>query len=206
MKLDALTRARSEGITADLVEDFAGVYAPGTVARLVEDSVEQLGDLAVTRFVPLLVHRFARERLLAGAQADGLVPKYVPNVLFICSQNAGRSQMAAALARHVCEGQICARSAGSRPASHVDPVVIQAMAELGIDMTFEHPKPVTDEVLRAADVVVTMGCNDAWPVVPGPQYRDWHIADPAGRDLDEARAIRLDITDHILDLLKELLP
>jgi arsenate reductase (thioredoxin) len=206
MKLDALSRARIDRITGELVEEFAGVYAPGTVALLVADSVERLGDVAVTHFVPLLVQRFARERLLAGAQADGLIRKYVPNVVFICSQNAGRSQMAAALARHVCEGRICARSAGSDPAGHIDLAVVEAMAELGIDMAFEYPKPVTDEVLRAADVVVTMGCDDACPVVAGPRYRDWHIADPAGRDLDEVRAIRLDITNHVLDLLKELLP
>jgi arsenate reductase (thioredoxin) len=206
VKLDALTRSRVDRITAELCIEFDGIHARGSIALMVEDCVEQLGDIAVTHFVPLLVERFARDRLLAGAQADGLLTKYVPNVLFICSQNAGRSQMAAALTRHVCEGQITVRSAGSDPASHIDLAVVEVMAELGIDMTFEYPKPITAEVLRAADVVVTMGCNDACPVVPGPRYRDWHIADPAGRDLSEVRAIRVDIANHVLDLLKELLP
>jgi protein-tyrosine-phosphatase len=206
MRLDPLTRSRVERITGELVAEFDGIYARGTVARMIEDCIDRLGEITFTHFVPVLVERFARERLLAGAQASGTLPKYVPNVVFICSQNAGRSQMAAALARHVSEGQIAARSAGSDPASHIDLAVIEAMAELDIDMTFEYPKPVTDEVLRAADVVVTMGCNDACPVVPGPRYLDWHIADPAGRNLDEVRRIRLDITNHVLDLLKGLLP
>ncbi|HWI73561.1 MAG TPA: hypothetical protein VNT55_16505 [Baekduia sp.] len=205
MKLDRLTRSRVERMTAELVAEFEDVFAPGSVALVVEDTVARMGEITVTRFVPLLVERFARDRLLAAAQADGLINKYVPNVLFICSANAGRSQMAAAITNHVSQA-VYARSAGSDPAGHIDLAVIEAMAELGIDMAFEYPKPITDEIVRAADVVVTMGCNDACPVIPGPRYRDWHIDDPAGRDLDDVRRIRLDISNHILDLLKELLP
>lgn len=206
MKLDPLTRSRVDRMTAELVVEFEGVFAQGSVARVVEDTMQRMGEITVTRFVPLLVQRFARDRLLAAAQADGLISRFMPNVVFICSANAGRSQMAAAIANHVSQGGVRAWSAGADPAGHIDLAVIESMAELGIDMTFEYPKPITPEILLAADVVVTMGCDDACPVVPGPRYRDWHIADPSGRDLDDVRRIRLDISNHVLDLLKELLP
>jgi protein-tyrosine-phosphatase len=206
MKLDRVTQSRIERVTDQLATEFDGVFARGTVARLVQDSVDRLGEDTITRYVPVLVERFARDRLISCGQADGLLRKYVPNLLFVCTENSGRSQMAAALAHHVSEGRIGVRSAGSNPASHIDVAVIEAMAELQIDMAFEFPKPVTPEILRAADVVVTMGCSDACPIVPGPRYRDWHIDDPAGRDLDEVRRIRLDISNHVLDLLKDLLP
>lgn len=206
MKLDPLTRSRVDRMTAELVVEFEGVFAQGSVARVVEDTMQRMGEITVTRFVPLLVQRFARDRLLAAAQADGLISRFMPNVVFICSANAGRSQMAAAIANHVSQGGVRAWSAGADPAGHIDLAVIESMAELGIDMTFEYPKPITPEILLAADVVVTMGCDDACPVVPGPRYRDWHITDPRGRDLDDVRRIRLDISNHVLDLLKELLP
>jgi arsenate reductase len=206
MKLDRLTQSRLERIARDLAAEFDGVFAPGTVERVVQDSLDRLGAITLSTYVPVLVERFARDRLISCAQADGLLNRYVPNLLFICTENAGRSQIAAALAHHVSEGRIAVHSAGSNPAGHIELTVIEAMAELQIDMAFEFPKPVTPEVLRAADVVVTMGCNDACPVVPGPRYLDWHIDDPAGRDLDEVRRIRLDISNHVLDLLKELLP
>jgi protein-tyrosine-phosphatase len=206
MRLDRLTQSRIDRITRELAVEFEGVFAIGSVARIVEDSVERMGQITVTRFVPLLVARFARDRLVAAAQADGLNQRYMPNVVFICSANAGRSQMAAAIARHVSNDGVRAWSAGADPASHIDLAVVESMCEIGIDMAFEYPKPITDEILRAADVVVTMGCDDACPVIPGPQYRDWHIDDPVGRDLCEVRRIRLDISNHVLDLLKELLP
>ena len=127
-------------------------------------------------------------------------------MLFVCTENAARSQMAAALARHVSEGRVDALSAGSDPASVINHAVVEAIAELGIEMAFEFPKPLTDEVVRAADVVVTMGCGDRCPVHPGPRYLDWAVPDPAGQDLATVRIIRQDIADHVLDLLKELLP
>jgi arsenate reductase len=126
-------------------------------------------------------------------------------VLFVCNHNAGRSQMAAALTRHISQGHVEALSAGSDPASAIDGVVVEAIAELGIALAFEFPKPLTADVVRAADVVVTMGCGEACPVLPGPRYLDWPIADPARQDLDTVRRIRLDISNHVLDLLKELL-
>jgi arsenate reductase (thioredoxin) len=159
----------------------------------------------VTQHLPLLTERFARQRLRASAQAQGLLAKTRPVVLFICAHNAGRSQLAAALARHLSQDRIDALSAGSDPAGAIEETVVAAVAELGIELAFEFPKPLTDEVVQAADIVVTMGCGDACPVLPGPRYRDWPIADPAGQDLAGVRRIRLDIADHILDLLKELL-
>jgi arsenate reductase (thioredoxin) len=148
--------------------------------------------------------RLAQITAALAAEYDGVFSPH-PVVLFVCAHNAGRSQMAAALARHVSQGKVEALSAGSDPASAIDGTVVAAMAELGIELAFEFPKPLTDDVVRSADIVVTMGCGDACPVLPGPRYLDWPIADPAGQDLDTVRRIRLDITDHVLDLLKELL-
>jgi arsenate reductase len=203
--LDAPTRRLLSHVTARLAAEYDGVFEPRAVERVVEDSVERLGHVTVSRFVPLLVERFARERLLASAQHAGLIAKERPQLLFVCTRNAGRSQMAAALARHVSEGRVDVRSAGSDPSATIEGAVATVMEELGIDMVFEYPKPLTDEVVRAADVVVTMGCGDACPVHPGPRYLDWHIADPAGRQIDEVRQIRHDIADHVLQLLKEIL-
>ena len=129
-----------------------------------------------------------------------------PEVLFVCVHNAGRSQMAAGLVRLRSKGRIHVRSAGSDPADTINPAVIEAMAEIGVDMSEEFPKPLTDEVVRAADVVITMGCGDACPIYPGKRYEDWALADPAGQDLDTVRQIRDDIDGRIRVLVGELLP
>jgi arsenate reductase (thioredoxin) len=202
--IDQITRRRLRQVNSLLAAEYDGVFSPETVERVVADSLERLGPISVTWHLPLLTERFARQRLRAVAQADGLSHKPHPTVLFVCAHNAGRSQMAAALTRHVSEGRIEALSAGSAPASAIDGAVVEAIAELGIEMAFDYPKPLTDEVVRAADVVVTMGCGDACPVFAGPRYLDWPIADPGGRDLATVRRIRQEIADHILDLLKEL--
>jgi protein-tyrosine-phosphatase len=120
--------------------------------------------------------------------------------------NAGRSQIAAALLSHRSGGAVIARSAGSAPIGHLDPAVIQALTELGIDMTDAYPKPLTDEVVRAADAVVTMGCGDACPIYPGKRYLDWHLPDPEGLGIDEIRVIRDQIDVRVRDLLAELQP
>ena len=130
----------------------------------------------------------------------------VPEVLFVCVQNAGRSQMAAGLLDPPAQGKVHVRSAGSDPAEVINPVVVQAMAELGIDLHEEFPKPLTDEGVRAADAVITMGCGDACPVYPGKRYLDWELADPAGQDLDAVRAIRDEIDVRVRALLAELVP
>ncbi|GAA2814061.1 arsenate reductase ArsC [Kribbella solani] len=130
----------------------------------------------------------------------------VPEVLFVCIHNAGRSQMAAALLDHHGAGRVVVRSAGSQPAEHLNPAVVEAMAELGLDISKEFPKPLTDDAVRAADVVITMGCGDECPYYPGKRYLDWQLTDPAGQDLAAVRPIRDEIAHRVQTLLAELLP
>ena len=206
MRLDQTTRGRLSQVIAVLAAEYDGVFSVATVERVVADLLARLGPSSVFVHLPLLTERFARQRLRAAARADGLLPRTRPGLLFICVQNAGRSQMAAALARHVSEGGVEVMSAGSDPAAAIDGNVVTAMSELGIVMEFEFPKPLTDDVVRGADVVVTLGCDDACPVLSGPRYLDWHIADPAGRDLADVRRIRGDIANDVPPTcLKEIL-
>jgi arsenate reductase len=128
----------------------------------------------------------------------------IPTVLFVCVHNAGRSQMAAALLDHEAAGQVGVTSAGSQPAGEINPAVVQAMAEIGLDLSREFPKPLTGGQLQAADVVITMGCGDSCPVYPGKRYLDWDLPDPAGLDLPAIRPIRDDIRDRVTGLLKDL--
>jgi arsenate reductase len=128
-----------------------------------------------------------------------------PEVLFICVHNAGRSQMAAGLVKLRSEGRIHVRSAGSAPGEEINPVAVQAMGEIGVDMAKEFPKPLTDDAVRAADVVITMGCGDACPIYPGKRYEDWDLDDPAGRDLETVRRIRDEIDARVQRLVAELL-
>ena len=132
--------------------------------------------------------------------------KDVPEVLFVCVQNAGRSQMAAALLDHYAAGRVHVRSAGSEPADQVNPAVVEAMSELGVDLSKEFPKPMTDEAVRAADTVITMGCGDACPIYPGKRYEDWEIDDPAETDLEGVRRIRDEISQRVRTLLDEVAP
>ena len=127
-------------------------------------------------------------------------------MLFVCVQNAGRSQMAAGLVKLRSQGRIHVRSAGSLPAGEVNPAAAEALEELGVDMSEEFPKPLTDEVVRAADVVITMGCGDACPIYPGKRYEDWELDDPEGQDLEAVRRIRDEIDRRVLKLVGELLP
>ena len=132
------------------------------------------------------------------------MPEKRPEVLFVCVHNAGRSQMAAGLVKLRSEGRIQVRSAGSDPAEVINPAVVEAMDEVGVDMSNEFPKPLTDEVVRAADVVITMGCGDACPVYPGKRYEDWALDDPAGQDLETVRRIRDEIDRRVETLVAEL--
>jgi arsenate reductase (thioredoxin) len=127
-----------------------------------------------------------------------------PEVLFVCVRNAGRSQMAAGLVKLRAGDRIAVRSAGSDPAERINPAVVEAMAELGVDLGGEFPKPLRDEAVRAADVVVTMGCGDACPVYPGKRYEDWQVEDPEGKSLEEVRRIRDEIDRRVQVLLAEL--
>jgi protein-tyrosine-phosphatase len=196
-----------EAITADLADRFAGAFAPETVERYVYESYTSLARSAkVTAHLPVLTAAFARDRLTALAQSKGIIASDVPEVLFVCVQNAGRSQMAATLLEHRAEGRVHVRSAGSAPAMTIHSNTETVMNELGLDMTMAFPKPLTDDVVRAADVVITMGCGDACPIYPGKRYEDWELADPADSSLEEARRIRDEIDARITKLLDEIAP
>jgi arsenate reductase (thioredoxin) len=129
-----------------------------------------------------------------------------PEVLFVCVHNAGRSQMAAGLLHDLAGDSVTVRSAGSDPADSLNPAVVEAMGELGIDLGHEFPKPLTDDAVRAADVVITMGCGDACPIYPGKRYQDWDLEDPAGKDLETVRRIRDEIAGRVRALVAELAP
>jgi arsenate reductase (thioredoxin) len=142
-----------------------------------------------------------------GQALDPVTQHHVqPEVLFVCVHNAGRSQMAAGLVNLRSGGRIHVRSAGTTPADQINPAVVEAMHELGVDMSEEFPKPLTDEVVRAADVVITMGCGDACPIYPGKKYEDWALDDPAEQNLQTVRRIRDDIDARVQTLIAELLP
>lgn len=189
----------------DLAEKFAGVFNRETVERYVLESYTALLRTATVKahLTSRTIH-FATERLTALAQAKGALPTPLPEVLFVCEQNAGRSQMAAVLTAHLSGGRVHVRSAGSMPAHELNPEVVAAMAELGLDMSHEFPKPLTDDVVQAADVVITMGCGDACPVYPGKRYQDWELADPQGQPIQAVREIRDDVQEHVRALLNSL--
>jgi arsenate reductase (thioredoxin) len=132
--------------------------------------------------------------------------EHVPEVLFVCVHNAGRSQMAAALLDLKAGGRVRVRSAGSDPADRLNPAVVEALGEIGADISKEFPKPITDEAVRAADTVITMGCGDACPIYPGKRYEDWELEDPAGKDIETVRQIRDQIAERVERLLSELVP
>jgi arsenate reductase (thioredoxin) len=207
-ELGPLMRRRLAATIDELSAEFRGVFSRGTVERFVNESCDRLGDRPTTgpNFLPLLVGRFARDRLLALAQAEGRIEKTKPEVLFVCVHNAGRSQMAAALTHARSDGWIAVRSAGSQPGERIARAVIDAMEELGVDVSREFPKPLTDEVVRAADVVITMGCGDSCPIYPGKLYEDWDVADPSGQPLETVRAIRDDIDHRVQELVAKFTP
>jgi protein-tyrosine-phosphatase len=187
-----------------LAEEFKGIASRETVDRVVEESFLQLAGARIQAFVPLFAERFTRERLRAIATNEGAILKEVPEVLFVCVHNAGRSQMAAALLDHHAEGRVRVRSAGSTPANEIHSNVSRTMEEIGLDLSKEFPKPLTDEVVRAADVVITMGCGDACPIYPGKRYLDWELEDPAGKPIEDVRSIRDEIDRRVRELLEEL--
>jgi len=205
-QLDPATREHIERGLDSLTEEFSGVFSRETIERYVQETLDSLRNPRFEDFVPLFVHRFARERLRALAQVEGKMTKEVPEVLFVCVQNAGRSQMAAGLLDKLAAGMVHVRSAGSEPADRINPAVREAMAEVGVDLDREFPKPLTDEVVRAADAVITMGCGDACPIYPGKRYEDWELDDPAELDLDGVRRVRDQIGDRVRQLLAEVAP
>jgi arsenate reductase (thioredoxin) len=197
---------RVSSVVQRLAKEFEGTFSPETVERLYDDSYARMAENAkVTTYLDLFAERFARDRLRAVAHTEG-VKTDMHEVLFVCVHNAGRSQMAAALLSRRSRGLVQVRSAGSTPASEINPAVVQAMEEIGIDMSHEFPKPLTDDVVRAADIVVTMGCGDACPIYPGKRYLDWELPDPAGKSLPEVRGIRDEIDRRVQQLVAELTP
>ena len=206
LEMDVITRGHLKQGLERLCEEFAGIFSGETIERFMAESLEQLNTARFDDYVPLFVHRFSRERLRALGQHQGTITKEVPEVLFVCVQNAGRSQMAAALLDHLADGRVHVRSAGSAPGEEINPAAAEALAELGIDISKEFPKPLTDEFVRAADVVITMGCGDACPIYPGKRYEDWELEDPAGKNLEAVRRIRDEIAGRVSVLLDELAP
>jgi arsenate reductase (thioredoxin) len=205
-QLDPTSRATFARSIEALHQEFHGIYSLETIERFVDESINRLAGARVVDFIPLFVHRFSRERLRALAQSQGALMKDVPEVLFVCVHNAGRSQMAAALLDHHAKGKVHVRSAGSAPADRINPAVAAAMDEWGIDLSQEFPKPLTDDFVCAADVVITMGCGDACPIYPGKRYLDWELDDPAGQPVEVVRRIRDDIDTRVQQLLAELVP
>jgi len=208
IEISPLMRSALDVTIAELAVEFRGVFSRETVARCVEESFAQTGDRPTVgpNFLPVIIERFARERLWAVAQSQGRVQKVLPEVLFVCEHNAGRSQIAAALAAHLSGGWVAVRSAGSHPDEQIDPVVVEAMSELDVDVTQAFPKPLTDEVVRAADVVVTLGCGDACAVYPGKRYEDWPVDDPAGQPIEVVRRIRYELYHRVWELIETLTP
>ena len=188
-----------------LESKFKGIFSKETIDLFVRESYALLGESAVvTVHLPSLAERFTRDRLTALAQSQNKIEKDRPEILFVCVHNAGRSQMAAALATHISGGAVSVRSAGSAPADSIPANVHAAMNEIGLSLSEAFPKPLTDEVVRAADVVITMGCGDACPIYPGKRYEDWELLDPSELDEEGVKAVRDDIEGRIRTLLREL--
>ena len=185
---------------------FEGTFSSETIERYIRNSLDEWSGARITGYLPVLIERFVADRLRAVAKIEGSIMSEVPEVLFVCVHNAGRSQMAAALLDHHAQGRILVRSAGSAPADSINPAVVQAMAEIGLDLSQEFPKPLTDEATEAADVIITMGCGDACTIYPGKRYLDWELTDPAGKTLEEVRPIREEIDRRVRELLAELVP
>lgn len=184
---------------------FVGRLNTETIERFMNDSLDALVQRATnSTWVPLLAERFARDRLRALIRLESDATSLNPSVLFLCVHNAGRSQMAAGWMRHLGGDGVDVFSGGSEPAASVNEAAVAAMAEKGIDISAEIPQPWADEIVRAADVVVTMGCGDACPFFPGKRYVDWEIEDPSGRTVDEVRPIRDDIEQRVRNLMAEL--
>ena len=204
--MPAFTKDPYATIVDDLAYSYDGVFSRESVAAAVAAARNVLEPVSTVRtYLPILVARQAKEQLTAAAQAEGRMAKAVPEILFVCVHNAGRSQLAAALAEHLSAHRVHVRSAGSAPAGEVNPLVIEALAERGISLHTPYPKPLSDNVVRAADVIVTMGCGDACPIYPGKRYEDWDVADPAGESIEVVRDIRDDIQARVTTLLRQIL-
>ena len=190
---------------ARLADNFTAVFGTETIERFLYSSYDQFAARStVPHFLPLLAERFARQRLTALAKVEGLSHDGRPTVLFLCVHNAGRSQMALGFFQHLAGHRAVGWSGGSEPGMEVNPAAVAAMRERGIDISAEYPKPWTDEVVRSADVVVSMGCGDACPIFPGKKYEEWVLDDPAGKTVEEVRPVRDEIERRVRHLLDQL--
>ena len=190
---------------AHLAREFEGTFGQPTIEEFLASSYDQFaGRATVSNFLPLLAERFARQRLKALAKVEGKSNDGLPIVLFLCVHNAGRSQMALGWFNHLAGDRAIAWSGGSEPGMEINPAAVAAMAEVGIDIRQEYPKPWTQEIVQAADAVVTMGCGDACPIFPGKRYEDWVLDDPAGQSVDAVRPIRDEIGQRVRVLLDSL--
>jgi protein-tyrosine-phosphatase len=190
---------------ANLRKEFDGTFGQETIEEFLAFSYEQFASgVSVLNFVPLLAERFARQRLRALAKVEGKSHDGLPAVLFLCVHNAGRSQMALGWFNHLAGDRAIAWSGGSEPGTAVNPSAVAAMAEVGIDIRQEYPKPWTQEIVQAADVVITMGCGDACPIFPGKRYEDWTLDDPAGQSVEAVCPIRDEIGERVRSLLESL--
>jgi protein-tyrosine-phosphatase len=204
-ELTVAQRLQMKEVAERLKRRFDGQLNVESIERFLLNSVDQLMARATTTsWVPLLAERFAGDRIRAMIRLESSLPPLTPSVLFLCVHNAGRSQMAAGFLRALAGDRVDVYSGGSEPAGSVNQVAVEAMAERGIDISQEIPQPWADEIVRAADVVVTMGCGDACPIFPGKRYLDWELDDPAGRPLEEVRAIRDDLEQRVLVLMADL--
>ena len=203
LSLDQQLAIRSAAKT--LQEEFTGTFSSETIEQFLQTSFDQFANRAkFTNFLPLMAERFARQRLRALAKIEGKAADGTPVVLFLCVHNAGRSQMALGWVNHLAGDRAIAWSGGSEPGTEINPAAVQAMAEVGVDISGEFPKPWTDEIVRAADAVITMGCGDACPIFPGKRYEDWVLDDPAGKDVDAVRPVRDEIRVRVQELLASL--
>jgi arsenate reductase len=185
--------------------EFGEHFGVETIERFLQSSYDQFaGRATIPNHFPLLAERWARQRLTALARVEGKINDTKPTVLFLCTHNAGRSQMALGYFNHLAIDGGVAWSGGSEPGLEINPAAVAAMAEIGIDITREFPKPWTDEIVQAADVVVTMGCGDACPFFPGKRYENWELPDPAGQGIEAVRPIRDDVEARVRQLLVEL--
>ncbi|WP_018295698.1 three-helix bundle dimerization domain-containing protein [Corynebacterium lubricantis] len=199
--LDTLdTRILQRAVT-DLAKKYEGIFSAETVERYVYESYATLSRTArIRKYLPVLAERFAKDRLRALAISEGKIDTVIPQVLFVCVHNSGRSQIAAALLSDLAGPDVEVRSAGSLPGSEIHPLVIEELKSRNIDLAGAFPKPLTDDVVRAADYVITMGCGDACPIYPGKTYLDWDLPDPT----DQTREEVSDIVDQVDVLVNNL--
>lgn len=185
---------------------FKKYFSLETVEKYLFESYQLLESSSAVKIYQIsIAERFARDRLYALLKSDNLQPSDTVDILFVCVHNSGRSQMAAGFTAKLGGDKVTVRSAGSAPKESISNLVLEVMAEVGIDITQEFPKPLTEEVVRASDAVITMGCGDACPIYPGKRYEDWVLDDPFGKDLNAVREIRDQIKLKVEMLLNDLL-